>query len=331
MDLIILTDYRNYIPQIVNDRQSLDIDKLKTFFRGKGWNVKSKKYHNVNLKKEHYKNKKIMYASSQAYEYKRYIQDILYVIKKRGGELIPNFGLFLAHEDKLMQSLLVDGRDINYPKTYPIGTFEEGVETLKSISYPIVAKNAKGDSSNKVCEINNIQEGKKFLERNLSRDYSFQKGSIIKKIYRQIRYGKRYSKGVGRVILQEKIEDVSHDWKVLVFGNKLFTLKRFTRENDFRASGSGKFSFEEDPPKKVLDCALRTREIIDSPWLSVDIIDTGQRCFVVEFQAVHFGMVTFVDSQHFYHKDNGKWLKKEKGQMSLEVVMSEAFMRFVQS
>jgi len=47
-----------------------------------------------------------------------------------------------------------------------------------------------------------------------------------------------------KFIVQEFIPDLSNDWKVLVFWDKYYVLRRKNRPNDFRASGSGLFSFD---------------------------------------------------------------------------------------
>lgn len=323
--VLILTDYRGYIPQLLTDRESLDIETLEKELTEHGLETNVKKYTELEFEKEEYSDTIVLYASSQAPAYKRYMEDHLETLRSAGATLVPDFSLFLAHEDKLMQSLLLEGTSLNYPVTHRVGTYEEGCDLLDDIDYPVVAKTARGFASSQVKEITDTDEGESFLKDNLERDYDFQKGNILKQIYRKLRYGERYSKGVGRVIFQEKIADVDHDWKILIFGETAFALKRYTKEGDFRASGSGKFTFEERPPDAVLDCALRAREQLETPWLSVDVISTGKECYIVEFQALHFGMYTYLKADNCYKKQDESWVEEPKSDEPLESLMAESF------
>jgi glutathione synthase/RimK-type ligase-like ATP-grasp enzyme len=328
-DVLLLTDYRGYIPQLLTDRESFDIDKFDNNFTNNGWETKVRKYNELDFEQEDYSDMLVLYASSQAPAYKRYIEDHLEKLRAEGARLVPNFSLFLAHEDKLLQSLLVDGSSIPYPDTNRVGTLEEGKELLQELEYPVVGKPARGFGSEGVKKLTDKSEGLKFLKNNLKKDYNYQKGGMLKRIYRKLRYGQRYSQGVGRVILQEFIPDTDHDWKILIFGETVFALKRYTRKGDFRASGSGKFSFKETPPDRVLDLALRTREALKTPWLSIDIIDTGEQCYIGEFQAVHFGMYTYLEADHSYKPSGNGWRKEPKPEQSIESIMVDTVLSLV--
>jgi glutathione synthase/RimK-type ligase-like ATP-grasp enzyme len=325
-EVLMLTDYRGYIPQLLTDRESFDIDELESEFSRRNLKTRVRKYSELNFNQEDYGDTMVIYASSQAPAYKRYIQDHLETLRAAGAELIPNFSLFLAHEDKLLQSLILENSSIPYPDTNRVGTLEEGKELLEELEYPVVGKSARGFSSKGVQKITEKSEGLKFLKQNLKRDYDYQKGNILKRIYRRLRYGRRYSQGVGRVILQEFIPDIDHDWKILIFGKTVFALKRYTKEGDFRASGSGQFSFSETPPDRVLNLALKARKELNTPWLSADIIDTGEKCYIGEFQAVHFGMYTYLEAEHCYIQCDGSWSEEPKPEQSIESIMVDSIL-----
>ena len=56
----------------------------------------------------------------------------------------------------------------------------------------------------------------------------------------------------GYAYFQDFIPDNDSDIRVIIIGDKAFGIKRMTRNNDFRASGSGLISYEiEDIPKEV--------------------------------------------------------------------------------
>lgn len=328
--ILILTDYRGYIPQLLTDRESLNVDEFKLAFTDYGWDCTVAKYADLDFESEEYEDMDVLYASSQAPAYKRYIEDHLQALRETGANLVPDFSLFLAHEDKMMQSLLLEGTDLTYPSTHTVGTLEEGRELLTDLSYPMVGKTARGFASEQVREITTKEDGEAFLKAHLQQDYDFQKCGPVTQLYRKVRYGERYSQGVGRIVLQEKIEAVDHDWKVLIFGETAFALKRYTKDDDFRASGSGKFTFDEEPPDAVLDCALQTREEFGAPWLSVDVVPTDDSCYVVEFQALHFGMYTYLNAENCYKHSEDGWEKESKPDEPLERLMADSFRRIVE-
>jgi hypothetical protein len=72
------------------------------------------------------------------------------------------------------------------------------------------------------------------------------------------------------------IPGLENDWKILCFGDKFFVLRRANRDNDFRASGSGKFVFRRDLPKGMLEFALKVYLHLEVPNLSVDIAFNGE-------------------------------------------------------
>src|SRR5690606_8893478 len=59
-------------------------------------------------------------------------------------------------------------------------------------------------------------------------------------------------------VQQQFVPNLKCDYKALVFMDKVFLLKRGTRKDDFRASGSGIFSFPE-PSVELLNFALQCR------------------------------------------------------------------------
>lgn len=104
----------------------------------------------------------------------------------------------------------------------------------------------------------------------------------------------------GRIVLQEYVPDLECDWKVLVFGNKYYALRRNVRKNDFRASGSGLFAFEI-PDDRILDYAKSVYEKMNVPFLSLDLcMDKNGKVYLIEFQGLHFGPYTLINSPHYF-------------------------------
>ena len=133
-----------------------------------------------------------------------------------------------------------------------------------------------------------------------------------------------------KFMLQEFIPALPGDFKVLVYWDKVFVLQRGTRPNDFRASGSGRFSYTRDVPRQLLDCAIRLRERFNCPTLSADIAFDPQndRCILIEIQFLMFGTYTLEKSMFHFQYDGNDW-KIEEGEVVLENVFAEAVSNFI--
>ncbi|WP_395348686.1 hypothetical protein [Variovorax sp. UC122_21] len=126
---------------------------------------------------------------------------------------------------------------------------------------------------------------------------------------------------------QDFISGLDCDYKILVFGNRFYSLRRQVRKNDFRASGSGIFS-HETPPLSALDFARSIFLKLDVPYLSLDIAISSDSCKLIEYQVLNFGPLTLTASPgHHYWVDN-KWHYME-GKADLEENFSTALALFL--
>jgi hypothetical protein len=82
----------------------------------------------------------------------------------------------------------------------------------------------------------------------------------------------------GYALFQEFLPGNEYDTRVTVIGERAFAFRRFTRPNDFRASGSGRINWE--PSAIDLDCvrlAFESAAKIQSQCLAFDIIYNIER------------------------------------------------------
>ena len=308
-----LTNYKNIIPQRKNEIEGLRLDIISKVLEDDGFDIEIMTINtfisSLN-KRESIKGVYFYYTSSQYPIYKSFIEDILIQINLRGGILIPEFRHFLAHENKNFQELEKVRIGIKSPYGIPVGTYEEGIEVLNNISYPAVIKKSTGFRSRNVKLAHNSGEGKRILYKMLESNFKFDIDSLYY-FYRKIKNKKHYPKKFGKVIIQEYIPDLTHDWKILVLGNICFSLKRIVRKNDFRASGSNLYSTSNDPSTKILDYALSCKEKLKCPNISLDIFEYKGEVQLIEYQTMHFGLLTAMMSDFYFELVNGTWIKRK--------------------
>jgi len=330
-NLFILTNQAGKIPQKILEFDSVSADKIRDYFTNYKFNVKIFTYDEFltvyNDLSGMIKGSYFFYASSQYPEYYSAIEDILLLIKEKGGILIPDFIHFKAHENKFLQEIVKTDLNIRCPQSWLISSLEEGREKIKKIGFPAVAKLSSGYGSKTVSLIKTKDEGMKFLEKNLI--------PVVKKRKNFLKYRKQVKdiKGnhplkVGKIILQEYIDGIENDWKILVFGNRIFYLKRYFRDNDFRASGSGNFDSNVHPDKEILEFAMKVRKLLKTPWVSLDIIKRESDIYLIEYQCVHFGLYTVMKStEHYVYRDGINEVVKAK--VDEDVLFAEELHKYI--
>jgi hypothetical protein len=97
------------------------------------------------------------------------------------------------------------------------------------------------------------------------------------------------------------------DYKVLVYWDRYYVLHRDNRPNDFRASGSGRFTYPKEPPFGLLAFARRVFEHFQVPMISLDIAMAADTPLLVEFQFIGFGTYTIEKSDWFFQWAGERW------------------------
>jgi len=263
---------------------------------------------------EFWTNKLVLYTSSEdnGLLYKSYAEDIVYALELTGAKLIPDFKFLKAHHNKVFMELLKKQyleSSIHTNRTYFFGTLEESIHKKHYIKYPVVFKQASGAMSKGVGIIKDAKEFEKVIKsisrtpkpfihelKDRGREYKY-KGYKKESFYR------------GKFILQEFIPNLKNDWKVLVFNDKYFIVKRRVRPNDFRASGGGLNSFgkESDTSPEVFDFAKKVYDLLDVPMLSLDVCFDGKQYYALEFQILYFGTSGVEKSKEYFVHANGSW------------------------
>ena len=284
----------------------------------------------------------LFYSSVYNAEYLRFIQDtIKYIaIKRPDIILIPDENQLNSLDNKGYQELYKDLLGIENVAGKYYGDIDE-VSRENNLIFPFVLKQLKGALSSGVQLIKNEQElvnfrrqvKKKSLKEKaaygLNKRNSFKKDSNLSPVTHLLEqnFEDVFSKRVP-VVVQKFVPELECDYKVLVFGDKYFVVRRGIRENDFRASGSGKLQWET-PPNEVLDYAENLMRKFKVPFISLDIgIDKGNQCYLFEFQGTAFGPATLTAGDKFFQKINNVWQKTE-GKFNLEQEYAYAINHFI--
>lgn len=318
-----LTDYKNQFSskwKATPYRSGYNKDYLTTLFKDAGFAAKFIPMCEVNFLASHWKNQVVVYTSSEEYglHYKNFIEDVVYGLAEVGARLIPGAPFLRANNNKVFMEILRQTKlpaDLQTIHSYLFGTLDELEQALQAgkVSCPCVVKKAAGAMSRGVFLAKNEDELRK-LARKVS--CTRQAKVLLKERVRALKHQgyKSESDFQGKFIIQPFIPGLKNDWKVLIYGERYFVLRRNIRENDFRASGSG-YNYTSGSqagfPVDMLDMIRQFYKALDLPNLSVDFAFDEKKGYIFEFQANHFGTSTHYKSKDYYEYCDETWYLKE--------------------
>lgn len=321
----------------------IDVALLKEELEQAGHEVEIVCLHDIQFPSK-YKGWYVIYPSSEDYGlfYKEFLEDILLRLQMDGAILLPRFELFRAHHNKVFMDLY--RTSLSQPYQTLQSQFFYSVKDAQKVlneenTYPMVLKAASGSGSAGVALARNAKEAMKKISKMGSVKYFDYEYSLKRKIRLILGKIKRKITGVKllelpevrqKMVAQNFIPGLTHDYKVLVFGDKYYLLRRKVKNSDFRASGSGIREFPDEfteTEEKVLEFAKGAYEELHTPLLSIDIAYDGERCHMIEFQCLNFGPYTLQFAESYYRKTGDGW-QRIKGESVLEKEMANSYLYF---
>ena len=312
-ELLLILDSEGKYRQKHDQYEGIDVGLFVKSLESFGYKVNKTNYHDVLNNIDSIKGETIVYTSNQITDYKKYIEDIMFELSKN-NTIIPGLSSLIGHENKGYQEIQRKTLHIDTLKSYIIADTND-LKRIK-IKYPIVVKRPNTCSSSGVFLAHNESELYRIIKKEfVHHDFNYLKlkiKKVIKGIIKSNTYDWTKNKledyRFSRFILEEFIPNLGGDYKILVYGDKYYSMKRGVKKGDFRASGSGIRDFTHTAPEEVLSFARDAFQKLDIPFAGFDIaIDKDKKCYMIEYQSIHIGPVTLMDSDKYYTYKNGKW------------------------
>lgn len=348
--LIILIDNNNLFLSSIADLKhytSMDIAKIKTCFEKNYFDVEILMFSDIDLTKN-YQGQYVIYQSSEAIGsfYKRYIEDVIFYLEKKGAITLPRYEYLKAHHNKVFMEMMRFNFSDSSLKTIITRCFGSSydAENYKP-TFPVVIKKTSGSSSDGVFLAKNTNEYLKYIKKagnivistSITNIFIDQIKILSKKIIKyfssshSIYLNYITSPVSSPILVQSFIDNLKGDYKVLVFGKKFYTLYRKNRDNDFRASGSGRLYDVKDEEKNgLLNFAKKLTYEINYPILGLDIGFDGAKYHLIEFQMISLGTYTLQASNYWHEYIDEKWVK-QIGKSDLEEEFSRSIIDYIAS
>jgi glutathione synthase/RimK-type ligase-like ATP-grasp enzyme len=193
---------------------------------------------------------------------------LLFALEHAGIKVFPNFHTGWHFDDKVAQKYLLEAIDAPLVPSYVFYDKKQALNWAESTIYPKVWKLKGGAGAANVKLVRSKKDAIKLINTAFGKGFSqFNRLGNLKERYRKYKSGKDsllgVAKGVGRLVIptefaklqsrergyayfQEFVPNNSFDIRIIVIGDKAFAIKRMTREDDFRASGSGNIIFDKN-------------------------------------------------------------------------------------
>jgi len=249
-----------------------------------------------------------------------YSEKIYFIETFLGKKVIPNFATSWHYESKVAQSYLFKHIKARIPRTMVSFDYEDSLEQLSQAKLPLVFKRSEGAASRYVRLVKDLQTGRKLIQQ-IFNQYLWDKARMQTKsrtalsslnLYRpwflaHLIAKIRQEEGFGVVYWQDFIPGNDADLKVEVIGDRYaYAFWRHNRDNDFRASGSGKIDYESNVPEDVLLHLFHLNREMGFDSMGYDILFDGSQFLISEMSFSYDDNVPYQGKGYYELDDNEK-------------------------
>jgi len=219
---------------------------------------------------------------------------ILFALEHAGVRIFPDFRTGWHFDDKVAQKYLLEAIGAPLVPSYVFYDKEQALTWARTTDYPKVFKLKGGAGSANVKLVRSRRQAVRLIRKAFGRGFpQFDRWGNLRERIRRYQDGQDgligIAKGLGRLVIptqfsklqnrekgyvyfQDFIPDNDYDTRVVVVGNKAVAEKRIIRKNDFRASGSGQFSFD-NINTKAIKIALDASQKLQFQSMAFDFIE----------------------------------------------------------
>lgn len=258
-----------------------------------------------------------------------FAKQLIYSIEATGVRCFPDFYTTWHFDDKVGQKYLLEAISAPLVPSYVFYTKKEALEWIKNTSFPKVFKLRGGAGAANVKLVHTVKEARMLVNKAFGKGFpQFDRFGYLKERTRKWKEGKDsfvgVIKGVGRLLIptdfakmhprekgyayfQDFIPNNTFDIRICVVGKHAFALKRLTRKDDFRASGSGHIIYDKNQiDERCVKIAFEVNEKLKMQSVAFDFVfDESNNPLIVE---ISYGYaVNAYDLCEGYWTPNMQW------------------------
>lgn len=233
-----------------------------------------------------------------------FAKQLIYSVEAMGIKVFPNFNTTWHFDDKVGQKYLLESIDAPMVPSYVFYSKVDANKWIEKTQFPKVFKLRGGSGSSNVKLAKTKRDARRFVNKAFGKGFNqFDKLTHLKYRYGNYKSGKESFVGVlkgiarlfigtkysnsfpkekGYVYFQEFIPNNKFDTRVVVVNGKAAAERRMVRKGDFRASGSGQFSYD-DINIKTIKIALEVSNKLKLQSCAYDfVMDENRNPLIVE-------------------------------------------------
>jgi len=237
----------------------------------------------------------------------RFAKGLTAAIEQMGVKVFPSGDTAWHYDDKVAQKYLFEALQLPLIPSYVFYSKEKAVEWVNQTSFPKVFKLRGGAGSVNVSLANSRKEALRLVSKAFGSGFPVLNrkailGDRLRHIQKQRSIGSIFKfmgslarcfvpsmkerlspRQVGYIYFQDFIPNNKHDTRLVVIGNRCIGLRRYCRGNDFRASGSGDFSYEREFfPDVVVSLAFECARKLKMQSVAFDFVERDGEFLLVE-------------------------------------------------
>ncbi|MCR4965145.1 MAG: hypothetical protein K6A41_05770 [Bacteroidales bacterium] len=258
-----------------------------------------------------------------------FAKQLIYSLETAGIKCFPDYRTTWHFDDKVGQKYLLEAVGAPLVPSYVFYTKEEAENWISNTTFPKVFKLRGGAGAANVMLARTGNEARRLVNKAFGKGFpQFDRKGYLKERYRKWRNGQDSFVGVlkgfarlfipttfakmhprekGYAYFQDFIPNNRYDIRVCVVGKRAFALKRMTRKDDFRASGSGEIFYDKSQiDERCIKIAFEVNEKLGAQSVAFDFVfDSGDNPLIVE---ISYGYsVSAYDNCEGYWTEDLQW------------------------
>jgi len=281
-------------------------------------------------------------------DYKAHIlaRQLTHTLEIKGIKIFPSLDTCWHFDDKIAQKYLFESLNLPYIKTEVFYDKKDAIKWVNETTFPKVFKLKGGAGSSNVVLIKNKNDAIKKINIAFKRGFNLvERSSYFKRKLYNFKNDKTWknflklNKGIykylfpnkenyllpvqkGYVYFQDFVDNNTYDTRTVTIGERTLGVRRYNRQNDFRASGSGKVRFTRELIDiEAVKLSFKIAKKLNSQSLACDFIYENDMLKIVE---ISYGIKAGLPSEDFmgYWDDSLNWYE---GGFKVEYWMIEDF------
>lgn len=256
-----------------------------------------------------------------------YARQLTYSLTLAGIKVFPDINTSWHYDDKVGQKYLLEAIGAPLVNSYVFYSRKEALKWAGHTTFPKVFKLRGGAGSSNVKLVLDKQKAKKLIRKAFSSGFPHKDkyGRLKERLWvlrrdKNLEGVKHIIRGIGRFLIpkpedkfyqvqkgyiyfQDFIPDNTYDTRIVIIGERCFGALRYCRPGDFRASGSGIFTYNPNlVNKKMIKIGFETAQKLKTQSMAFDFVTDREEPKIIEMSYC-FAIECCDDAPGYWDKD----------------------------